>query len=174
MKTYIWIGVIVVVAFGIGLGVWFTSVVPTQKKLVEIEKESSLCDSISNEKSASITGLEKSLADEKSAVAGLKSKNNVLSAQIETLEPMIAKADSLATANAELQAQVATLAVSKGKGGTAGKKTTATTPATTVAKVAKGKPVIDDGAKTFTYLASDSALVSTLAPSGYTLVKKPR
>lgn len=93
--------------------------------------------------------------------------NQAYEAELDTIRPKLAIADSLITVNAELKAQLAFAQA-------AGKKPAGKTATTGTVKASKGKPVIDDASKTFTYLASDSTLVSTLAPSGYALIKKPR
>jgi len=169
MKTIYWIFTIIssVVVVVMLVGVFLLSPLVNEIEEIEIERDK----------------ISLSLEDHKTQLARVKKEENdarenfdrcikineTYEAELDTIRPKLALADSLIAANLALQAQLATAQASAKRPATAEKAATPTTE-----KPSKGKPVTDDVNKTFTYLASDSTAVVGLAPTGYALIKKPR
>ncbi len=171
MKTLYVIIACVVVAGLVGSGLWFGVVTPTQKKLAVVKNESALCDSLATVNDSINAELQAKVTKAQDNAGYWEDRNDEKIAELDTIRPKALIADSLAAVVATLQAENAALAAAKAKPAS---KSTTTTATATVAKATKGNPAIDHVTKTFTYVASDSALIAKLCPKGFALVKKPR
>jgi hypothetical protein len=167
MKTlhviFIAVAVLVVVAASFIL----FGIKPIKNELAETNKNFALCDSVATAKNAQINSMAGEIVEANEYGEARLAERDAAWAELDTIRPVALIADSLALANAELQAQVATLAAAS-KVKTSGKKTAATT-ATTVKtlKGVKGQLTFSPDSSMVIILRSDSAKYISQVPKNF-------
>ncbi|MFA6354810.1 MAG: hypothetical protein WCW65_00040 [Candidatus Paceibacterota bacterium] len=167
MKTLVIVLLSVLVLSLAGMG-WFAFNKNSEAKILKTEKAEAVALAHEND---SIASANKELADRYSKEATEYSElYDKATEELDTIRPLALATDSIKAVAADLQKQLA-IALATAKRSPSPKADAAVTA---IQKKLKGNPITDDANRTFTYVASDEALVATMAPAGYKLIKKPR